>query len=147
MTSTENEKNFTNSKYLQSLMIHDLQKDHTELPPQTQDQQACTDAFSKKENKTLIADVESAVKGTLDTINCDQKKIRNEDEVIILENDKKQVKLNIDKIEHVQDSTESSDVMPSDVAENDLKISKNTNANETIIRTGNNLKRKRRNTM
>ncbi|OAD57243.1 Protein kinase C-binding protein 1 [Eufriesea mexicana] len=142
MTSIEAQKGFTSSSHLQNPAISESQKENSQST-NLQKEHNTIDSVNKEKNKIVTTDIKDNVKDAFYTTNCDQKKHENEEDVIILENNKKEVKCNINKIEHSQNAGKL-DIISS-VSENDSKINKNENAKEATGRSANNLKRTRRN--
>lgn len=140
MTSIEAQKSFTNSLHLQSSVISESQKENSQLTNLQEEQNI--DIANKETSKDTIIDIKNDNKDVVHVKNCDQKKYENEEDVIILENNKKDIKCNINKIEHGQNS-EKLDII-SFASENDSKIIKTENTKEVISKSGNNLKRTRR---
>ncbi|KOC64329.1 Protein kinase C-binding protein 1 [Habropoda laboriosa] len=141
MASVETRKSSTSSSNPQSPVISKSQKEYSQLS-NVQDEHNSINTVNKEGSKIVTTDTEDNANEELHVKSCDQKKNENEEDVIILENNKKEEKCNINKIEHVQD-TESLNVTSSDF-ENDSKANKNENAKETAVKIGNSLKRTRR---
>lgn len=140
MTSIEAQKSFTNSLHLQSSVISESQKENSQLTNVQEEQNI--DIVNKETSKDTTIDIKNDIKDALHTKNCDQKKYENEEDVIILENNKKDIKCNINKVEYGQNS-EKLDII-SFSSENDSKIIKTENIKEVTNKSGNNLKRTRR---
>ncbi|CAK9817983.1 Protein kinase C-binding protein 1 [Anthophora quadrimaculata] len=140
MASIESQKNSTSCSNIQSPVISKPKKEHSQLL-NAQDEASSTNTTNKEGNTVIATDAESNANNELHLKNCVQNKVENEEDVIILENDKKEEKCNIDKIEHVQD-TKSLNVT-SDL-ENDSKANKSENVKEPVVKIGNSLKRTRR---
>lgn len=142
MTSIEAQKSFTSSSHLQNPAVSESQKENSQST-NLQKEHNTIDSVNKEKSKIVTTDIKDNVKDAFHITNCDQKKHENEEDVIILENNKKEVKCSINKIEHGQNAGKVDNI--STVSENDSKINKNENAKETISRSANNLKRTRRN--
>lgn len=140
MTSIEAQKSLTNSLHLQNSVISESQKENSQLTNVQEEQDI--DIANKETSRDTIIDIKNDIKDALHIKNCDQKKYENEEDVIILENNKKDIKCNINKIEHGQNS-EKLDII-SFASENDSKIIKTENTKEVTNKSGNNLKRTRR---
>ncbi|XP_060813477.1 MYND-type zinc finger-containing chromatin reader ZMYND8 isoform X1 [Bombus pascuorum] len=141
MTSVEAQKDLTGSSYLQNSTTNESQEENSQSTD-VQKGHNLIDNINKETNKVAITDTKDNIKDAQDITNSDQKESKNE-EVIILENIKKEVKCNINKIERRQNTGKLDTI--SSVSDNDLKSSKNENVKETVFKNGNNLKRTRRN--
>ncbi|XP_043520108.1 protein kinase C-binding protein 1 [Frieseomelitta varia] len=132
MTSIEARKDSVSSLHLQNSA--ESQKENSQLT-NIQNGENLVDT-----NKVVTTDIKDN-KDAQNITNSDQKKGKNE-EMIIVENNKK-VKCNMNKIEHRQNA-EKLDAISS-VSDNELKTNKNENVKETTSKSGANLKRTRRN--
>ncbi|CAD1475096.1 unnamed protein product, partial [Heterotrigona itama] len=136
MTSIEARKDSVSSLHLQNSA--ESQKKNLQLT-NIQKGQNLIDIVNNETNKVVTTDI----KGNKDAqhiTNSDEKK--NKNEMIIVENIKK-VKCNMNKIEHRQ-NVEKLDAISS-VSDNELKTNKNENVKESTSKNGANLKRTRRN--
>ena len=131
MTSIEAQKDSVSSLHLQNSA--ESQKENSQLT-NIQKGENLVDT-----NKVVTTDIKGN-KDAQNITNSDQKKRKNE-EMIIVENNKK-VKCNMNKIEHRQNA-EKLDAISS-VSDNELKTNKNENVKETTSKRAN-LKRTRRN--
>lgn len=131
MTSIEARKDSVNSLHLQNSA--ESQKENSQLT-NIQKGQNLIDT-----NKVVTTDIKGS-KDVQNITNSDQKKRKNE-EMIIVENSKK-VKCNMNKIEHRQNAEK---LDASSVSDNELKTNKSENIKETTSKSGANLKRTRRN--
>ncbi|XP_015436118.1 PREDICTED: protein kinase C-binding protein 1 [Dufourea novaeangliae] len=136
------EGTFTNSLQLQNLIVPQLQTENSNSLNTQIKQENSADAFNKEESEIISTDAMDNIKNENETIDSDAKKIENEEEVIILESNKEEVKHNVVKVEDIH-NTEKLDE-PISVSRNGPRINKNTNMKEaSAIRSANNLKRKR----
>nr|XP_033331759.1 protein kinase C-binding protein 1-like isoform X1 [Megalopta genalis]XP_033331760.1 protein kinase C-binding protein 1-like isoform X1 [Megalopta genalis]XP_033331761.1 protein kinase C-binding protein 1-like isoform X1 [Megalopta genalis]XP_033331762.1 protein kinase C-binding protein 1-like isoform X1 [Megalopta genalis]XP_033331763.1 protein kinase C-binding protein 1-like isoform X1 [Megalopta genalis]XP_033331764.1 protein kinase C-binding protein 1-like isoform X1 [Megalopta genalis] len=132
MTSTKAEGTFTNSLQQQCPITSKIENSKS-VNTQIKDKKSITDA-----------DTKGIIKKKNEATDCDAEKMENEEEVIILERNKEEIKCNIDKVECVQ-NIEKSDVL-TPVSKNNPRINKNSSTKETpTIKSANNLKRKQRN--
>lgn len=141
MTSVEAQKDLTGSSYVQNSITNESQEENSQST-NVQKGHNLIDNINKETNKVAITDTKDDNKDAQDITNSDQEKSENE-EVIILKNIKKEVKCNINKIERRQNTGKLDTI--SSVSDNDFKSSKNENVKETVFKSGNNLKRTRRN--
>ncbi|XP_076280845.1 zinc finger MYND-type containing 8 isoform X1 [Lasioglossum baleicum] len=141
MTSTKVEGTSTNSLEQQCPVTS---KTEDSKPLDTQiTQESLVDAPSKDEKDIIDTGKRGTIKNDNEAATCDAKKMENEEEVIILEETKEEIKCNIDKVECIQ-NVENSDVL-TPVSKNNPRINKSTSTKETpTLRTVNNLKRKQR---
>lgn len=141
MTSVEAQKDLTDSSHLQNSITNESQEENSQST-NVQKGHNLIDNINKETNKVAIENTKDDIKDAQDITNSDQKENKNE-EVIILENIKKEAKCNINKIERRQNTGKLDTI--SSVSDNDFKSSKNENVKETVFKSGNNLKRTRRN--
>lgn len=141
MTSVEAQKDLTGSSYLQNSITNESQEENSQST-NVQKGHNLIDNINKETNKAAITDTKDDIKDAQDITNSDQEESKNE-EVIILENIKKEAKCNINKIERRQNTGKLDTI--SSVSDNDFKSSKSENIKETVFKSGNNLKRTRRN--
>ncbi|XP_031835256.2 zinc finger MYND-type containing 8 isoform X1 [Nomia melanderi] len=141
MTSTKVEGTFTNSLQQQYPVASKLQTENSKVLD-TRIKENSSETSSRDESKVI--NTIDVTKDESELAKCNTREMENEEEVIILEGHKEEMKCNIDKVESSQSTEKSNVLIP--VPKNNPRISKSTSMKEaSMFRSTNNLKRKQRN--